>query len=241
MLNLFIVAAGAFLAGLIQSVTGFGGAIVLMIVLPFFLPLKTATALAGLICIPMCIRIAVVYREKLELKKIPLPLILYMVSSTICIRIAAGADLERFKFAFGVVLILLALYFTLFSGRFHLKPGIKGAVVCSLLSGVTGGLFGMSGPLMVIYYLSAIEDKKAYLGTISLMFAVIESYSAAVRAASGMIGMDMIPWIISGFAAILAGCAVGEKIVDQLNSAAMKRCVYTVLAVAGIITCVKAF
>lgn len=240
MLSLFIVAIGAFLAGLIQSVTGFGGAIILMIVLPFFLSLKTATALAGLICIPACIRVAVVYRKQIARDQILLPLVIYMISSTICIRIAAGTNLEQYKFIFGVLLVLLAIYFSLFSGKITIRPGLGGAVICAGLAGVTGGVFGMSGPVLVLYYLSILEEKRAYLGTISLLLAIIEIYSAGVRLMNGMIDMSMISWIVCGFIAIMAGSRLGEAIVDRINGAVLKKCVYVVLAAAGIITCIKA-
>lgn len=238
--NFIIVVLAALAAGFIQSVTGFGGALVMMMALPYFVAMKTATALSGLICIPMCIAVALRYRSQIQGKLVAVPTVIYLASSTLFIRVAATINLDSIKAVFGIFLILLSVYFMFFSGRLNLKGDLKTALVCAGLSGLTGGLFGVGGPFLVLYYLSVTTDKKAYLGTINLVFMITESYSAAMRCMNGLITPDLFPVILGGFCAVLAGSSLGGRMVDRLDGERMKTCIYLLLAVSGAVTFLRA-
>lgn len=238
--KLMIVSAAALAAGFIQSVTGFGGALVMMMVLPYFVAMKTATALGGLICVPMCIAVALRYRREVQVRQAVFPTAVYLVSSAVFIRIAASINLDSLKAAFGILLVALAAYFQFFSGKLNLKGDLKTAFVCAALSGLTGGLFGVGGPVLVLYYLAVTKDKKSYLGTINFVFAITESYSAVVRSINGLITGNLLPLILAGFCAVLLGSFLGARVVDRLDGERMKRFIYLLLAVSGAITFLRA-
>lgn len=237
---LTVVMVTAFLAGFIQSVTGFGGAMVLMMALPYFVPLKTATALAGFICVPMCIAVAVHYKDCIRPKLVILPTIIYLISSAFFIRLAASIDLEQLKAVFGLMLIGLAIYFNFFASKFKLKPNFSNALFCAGFSGLTGGLFGIGGPLLVLYFLAVTDDKKAYLGTINMVFAITETYSAAIRFCTGILTGNLLPIILCGFLTVVLGSFLGGKIVDRLDGNKIRKLVYLLFAVSGLVTFVKA-
>lgn len=237
---LIVVMIVAFLAGFIQSVTGFGGAMILMMALPYFVSLKTSTALAGCICIPMCIAVAVRYRDGIRLKLIIVPTIIYLISSAVFIKLAASIDLEQLKAAFGLMLIGLAVYFNFFAGKFQLKPNFRNALLCAGFSGLTGGLFGVGGPLLVLYFLAVTDNKKAYLGTINLVFAITESYSAVMRFFNGILTTDLLPIILCGFITVVFGSFLGGKVVDKLDGDKIRKLIYLLLAVSGLTIFVKA-
>ncbi len=235
-----VVVLTALTAGFIQAVTGFGGALVMMMTLPYFVPMKTATALAGLVCVPMCISIAYRYRSKIQIKKVLLPTAIYLVSSAICIHIAARINLDSLKAVFGLLLIGLAAYFTFFSAKLNLKGSFKSALICAGLSGVTGGLFGIGGPLLVLYYVAVTQDKEEYLGTMNFIFMITESYSAGMRYLNGLITPDLYTTILFGFVAMVAGSLVGSRVVAKLDGNKMKKGIYLLLAVSGAITFIRA-
>lgn len=236
---LFIMLS-AFLSGLVQAITGFGGAIVMMMFLPIFLSMNVAPALAGVICIPTCITIAIKYRKKIVGKYVIAPTLIYLVSSGICIKIASLVDLDGLKAVFGLLLVGLAAYFSFCSNKLELEPNLITAFLCASISGVTGGLFGIGGPLMVLYYLAIAKDKEEYLGTINLVFTVTESYSAIVRYYNGILSPDLLPFILSGFAAVLVGRYFGSKVIDRIDANLMRKCIYILLAAAGVLTFLNA-
>lgn len=235
-----VVLTMALAAGFTQSVTGFGGAMLLMMVLPYFVPMKTATALAGLICVPMCIAVAWHYRRHIRLQLVVLPTFIYLLSSAYFIHLATAIDLERLKAVFGLLLIGLAVYFNFFAGRLQIKANLKNALLCAGFSGLTGGLFGVGGPLLVLYYLAVTEEKEAYLGTINFVFAITESYSAGMRFYNGLITTELFPVILGGFVTVVLGSCLGGKVVDRLEGSKVRKLVYLLLAVSGMVTFMKA-
>lgn len=236
----FVVMVTALAAGFIQAVSGFGGAMVMMMTLPYFFPMTISTALAGMVNVPILALLAWRYREKINVKMVFLPAVTYLIVSGICIKIASLIDLDGMKAIFGLLLIALALYFNFFSNRIRIKANVASALICGGISGVTGGLFGIGGPLMVLYYLSTTKDKGVYLGTINLLFTITESYSAIMRFANGIISLDQGVPIVCGFAAILVGQQVGSRVVDKLDGEKMKKIIYLLLGLSGLITFIRA-
>lgn len=235
-----IVMLTATAAGFIQAVSGFGGALIMMMTLPFFFSMGISTALAGLICVPMCITIAWKYRKKIRLELVLVPAVIYLVVSGICIKVAAAINLDSLKAVFGILLIGLAVYFNFFSSNLHIRADFKTALICAGISGITGGLFGIGGPLLVLYYLATTDDKESYLGTINLVFSITEGYSAIMRYCSGLISMDQGSLILLGFVTILIGRYLGSRVVDRLDGEKMKKCIYLLLALSGLVTFLRA-
>ena len=237
---LLVILLTALVAGFVQSVTGFGGAVVMMMTLPHFFPMKISTALAGLLTIPMCLELVWMYRQKIHPRKVLFPALIYLLSSGFFIRLAAGIDLEGLKAAFGLLLMALAAYFNFFSQRIHIRANVPTALVCGGFSGLTGGLFGIGGPLMVLYYLSTTKDKEEYLGTINLLFTITESYSALLRYQHGFFSSVQGNLILCGVVAILIGRCFGSRVVDRLDGEKLKKLVYLLLALSGLITFLRA-
>ena len=87
------------------------------------------------------------YRKKIQLKAVLLPAVIYLISSGISIKVAASMNLDSLKAFFGLLLIALAVYFNFFSAKLQIHADFKSALICAGVSGVTGGLFGIAGPL----------------------------------------------------------------------------------------------
>ena len=235
-----IIMLTALAAGFVQAVSGFGGALIMMMSLPYFFTMKVSTALAGFICVPMCAALAWKYRKKIDLKMVVVPAVIYLFSSGICIKIASQINLDSLKAVFGLLLIALAAYFNFFSAKIKIEANLITALVCAGVSGVTGGLFGIGGPLMVLYYLSTTDDKETYLGTINLVFTITEGYSAIMRYCNGLISLEQSTLILCGFVAVLAGRYFGSRLVDKLDGEKMKKFIYLLLALSGFVTFVRA-
>lgn len=227
------------IAGMLQAITGFGGGIIIMIVLPNLISMNLAPAISGVICTPLAWSIAFKYRKWCNFKKIILPTIFYIVASTIAIKISTIIDMNALKPVFGIFLILLAIYFMLFSNKIHIKGTILSAFVCSVISGALGGLFGIGGPLLVLYFLAISDTKQEYLGNINGVFAITTLYQMIARIAAGILTLQTIPMIIIGIIGILIGRFWGSKVVDRLDVEKMKKIIYIFLAFAGTITVIN--
>ena len=230
------IVAAAIVAGIIQTVTGFGAAVLLMLVMPYFFNMIAAPAVTSAITLGFTVTLAWKFRKYIDLKACLFPTLIYQLCSIAGIGLAKNLNLEHLSVAFGVFLVVLAIYFFAFSERIKVQANRKTAAVCALISGITAGFFGIGGPLMAIYFISATEDKQSYIGTLQFLFAFTNIVNLLVRIANGIFTVDLLPAVFLGFAGITVGKLVGLRILDKINPGRIKKLVYAFVGISGILS-----
>lgn len=226
----------SFLAGFVQSAAGFGAAVIIMALFPFFFSLTDAATLSNVITMWLAAAVFWRYRKHVLLRELLLPALIYGVVSTLAIGLCRQADVRMLKRWFGVFLIALSLYFLLISGRFQLKRGTAASSVCAVISGITGGLFAIGGPPLSLYYVSVMPDKESYLGTLNALLLITVVMNVAARLFGGFYHTEQIPYLLLGSAAILCGSVLGGKLIERLSMETMKKGVYLLMLVSGVYT-----
>lgn len=235
--NMLFVFLPATVAGLIQATTGFGAGIFMMLFFPMFLPMIQCSALSSAIGLINTVTMAIMYRKYAQPKLIVLPAIIYFFFSTVCIWYSTQIDLAAFKPFFGLFLSVLGLYFLFFSQRIKLKGTWKSAAVCSSLSGIASGFFGIGGPPMVLYFLSLTgDDKYTYLGTLQLFFLITSIQGVATRALNGIYTPELLMLVPIGMLGSFIGTRFGTKIVKKLPVERLKVIIYAFLCLSGLAT-----
>lgn len=231
-----IVFLGAIAGSVVQATTGFGCGIVLMLFLPSIFPLLQASAASVSICVVLAATIAVRYRHHVTAKKLILPCACYIITSTISIRISTGLDLRALSVAFGVFLILLAFYFVLGKGKvtLHTSPAI--AVMAASASGVMGGLFGIGGPLMALYYLTSTDSKEEYIGILQSFFTISTTVATITRIYHGIYTLALLPMTLCGVVGVVIGGRIGSRILHRINAKMLTQLVYAIMGISGLIT-----
>ena len=159
-----------------------------------------------------------------------------MIGCWISIRYTLGFDPRHLKFAFGIFLIIVGIYFLRFSDRVKVKDTIPVMFVCSFVSGLCNGIFGIGGPLMVLYYLAACDSMDEYVGNIQCVFLVTDIYCLGLRAQEGIFTTALIGPSVVGIVAILIGQVVASKIVSKIKDESVIRfCTYLMVCVSGVI------
>lgn len=226
-------------AGIVQSVTGFGAGIVIMMFLPMYLPMNVAPAISNGAAFPLALAILFQYRKVTNYRLALVPIAIYMTISTIAIKISATINLDCLQIVFGFLLVALSGYYLMFSGKIVLKESPLTAALCGILSGLMGGFFGIGGPPLAIYFLSTTKSKEEYLGTINFLFSITSTYQFFARIRVGLFTTAQIPMLLTCILMILIGRFAGSRIVDRINAEQLKKCVYVFLGFAGITTIVS--
>lgn len=235
-----VVTLAALVAGVVQTVTGFGAGIIMMLFFPLFLPILKASALSTLITLYLTISLTIQLRRSADRGSILLPLFIFFVTSAAAIRLASTMETRLLSLIFGFFLVALALYFSVAAKSIRLQATHKNCAICAALSGCASGFFGISGPPMVIYYLAALgDDKTRYLATTQLFFCLSSLYTTGVRIAHGIITPDLLPLALCGMLGIFFGKRIGLAVLSRIDADTMKRFIYIFLALAGVITVVK--
>lgn len=235
------VAVSALAAGVIQSVTGFGAAVVMMLVVPQFLGMAKAPALISSICIFLSILLAWKFRKKIDVRKTLMVAALYIMVSTVTIWVSASWDLDFLSLIFGLFLIVLSAYYLLLAKKLTITPTPVSTVVCSMLSGLFGGLFSTGGPIASILFMGMTKDKISYIANIQFLFVMTNMSNTVVRIMRGVYTPDMIPLTVVGILGINLGKMIGLKVLDRIDIDLMRKLIYAFIGVSGVINVYKYF
>ena len=235
----FVLPLIAALGGIIHTITGFGSGIVMMLFLPSFLDMAAAPALSSSINLFLSLILAFKFRKTIRIRMFLLPLIPYLIGSTMAINALSGFDMRMVAISFGVFLIILSLYFTFVAKRVSVTPNWQTAVLCGGISGVTAGLFGIGGPLMALYFLAITDSKEEYTGNLQCMFTCTCLCNTMTRISRGYYTLDLIPLTILGLIAINVGKALGLKLLDKMDADLVRKVVYLFVGVSGVLKVVQ--
>lgn len=233
--SLVMVVVAGVLAGFVQGVSGFGAGIIAMTVLPLTYGVVTGSAISVSMGLPFLASMVWRYRAHVRPARAVVPALLFMAVSSMCVLVARSVDAVFLKGALGAFLVALSLYFLFLRNASEgMGMGIVPSIACIVISGACDGLFGIGGPLMVVYYLARTSDKRAYLGTLQLFFLVTTLWGVGFRASQGIILPVVVPVIVIAAAAQLAGQQLANRVVDRLDTAAIRRVTYVLIGFAGL-------
>ena len=235
-MEIIIVALSAFSAGIVQTVSGFGGSLVIMLFLPAIMSLMDAITLNQTIMIVLDISLIITYRKSFRFRQVILPAAVSLIFTTLFTDIAMMVNVKTMKLLFGIFLVCVSIYFWFFSHKVKASPSRTVGCVCGALSGTANGLFGIGGPPIAVYYLAVSDSKDAYIGTTQFFFLIVTLYTIAFRYSKGLICEGFWQYSLLGIAAILTGKLVGKKINNRISPETMKKCVYICLFVTGLST-----
>ena len=167
-LFIFLLSIGA---SFVQRTTGFGFGIFIMTMLPFFLPTYgEATTLSGLLAITTSAVIVWRLREHVIGKRLWTILLTFIIVSTIAIFALKRIEDHILRQILGVALIVISIYFALFSQKIKLPTTKRVQVGAGTLSGLMGGFFGMQGPPAVLYFIQSEPSKEHYMAMTQTFF-----------------------------------------------------------------------
>lgn len=236
MMTYAIMALAALAGGIIQPLTGFGSAVILMVAAQYFFDITIAPGVVAAICMFQSGIMAWNRRKSIDLKQILPPIALYTVCSLAVINLLGSMDLHVLTAAFGGFLMLLALYFLFIAKRMSLKPGLAAGMLCSGFSGCCAGAFTVGGPMMALYFVAIARDKDTYVANMQFLFAATNLTNLAMRAVRGLYGAQYLPVTAVGVIFVLVGMVIGSALSKRMSGDVARQVVYIGVGVSGLVT-----
>ena len=236
MMTYAIMALAALAGGIIQPLTGFGSAVILMVAAQYFFDITIAPGVVSAICMFQSGIMAWNRRKSIDLKQILPPIALYTVCSLAVINLLGSMDLHVLTAAFGGFLMLLALYFLFIAKRVSLKPGLAAGMLCSGFSGCCAGAFTVGGPMMALYFVAIARDKDTYVANMQFLFAATNLTNLAMRAVRGLYGAQYLPVTAVGVIFVLVGMVIGSALSKRMSGDVARQVVYIGVGVSGLVT-----
>ena len=221
----------ALAGGVIQPLTGFGAAVIMMVAASAFYDMTIAPTIVALICMAQSGTMTWMYRKHIDVKQIALPIGLYTVCSLVIINLLGNFDLHVLTALFGAFLIALAAYFLLFAKRVKLdQPGLAAGLVCSAFSGCCAGAFTIGGPMMALYFVAIARSKETYVGNMQFLFFTTNLVNFTMRTVRGYFSAALLPMAGLGMVCILS---------RKMSGDVARQVVYIGVGVSGLVTLVQ--
>jgi uncharacterized membrane protein YfcA len=134
----------------------------------------------------------------------------------------------------GVLLILLSFYFIFISNRIRIKPTVRNGLISGSIGGVGAGLFGIGGPPVIVYLLSALDTKEEYRACISLHFAISGVTMGITRVFNKIITLQVLQYLVLALIALFIGIWLGNKIFRRLDDRSLRNIVYVFMVLSGL-------
>lgn len=227
--------AVAFASSTVHSSLGFGFSIIAMIFFTdIFALYPQATAVSGLLSILTSLLGAVRMRRHTRWRVLAPCVLGYFLTAPAAIHLSGVWDKGFALRLLGGMLVLLGLYFIFLGGRIRIRPTFANGLLAGAMSGIGGGFFSIGGPPLAIYFLSSLNDKQQYSGTMLSCITLTALYSATVRILGGVLTADLLPAIALGFLAVGAGAFVGGAVLKRLPLKGLRMCIYIIMMLAGL-------
>ncbi len=229
---LFLLSIGA---SFIQRTTGFGFGIFIMTMLPFLMPsYGEAVTLSGLLAITTSSVIVWRLRSYVCWQRLWVILLSFMLVSTAAIFVLKRIEDQTLRQILGVALIVISLYFILFSQRIKL-PTTKGVQVgAGTLSGLMGGFFGMQGPPAVLYFIQSEPTKVNYMAMAQTYFLLGNMMMTVVRAYNGFLTTTVLTDYCFGLGGVLIGTTLGAFVFRKIPTRLFRYIVYAYIGLSGV-------
>ena len=231
-----VMTLGTAAAGAVQTITGFGSVVLMMLMFPFFFNMLDAPSLALAINMLYCFVLCWKFRKSIDFKTALWPTLTY---SAVCFAVTGlvkGADLHALVMIFSCFLMALSLYLLFVSARVKVKkPGVGVGVAFGVLAGVSAGAFAIGGPPMAPYMMAATRDHKSYVASMQFLFVITNVVNLSGRMLSGMFDWTLWPYIAVGSVCILIGMKVGEAAAERIDPQKLRLAVYAFVGISGLI------
>ena len=233
-MKLIAVAFASFVAGFLQGCTGFGAVMIMMMILPFFYPMTDAVGIANSATLAGNFYVAYQYRKHYKIKTVLVPAIISMTVNGIAIMLSVNADKTLVKKAFGIFLVILAIYYLLFNkGKsWSLSMPLRLAMVVGFA--ITSAFFGIGGPLMAIYFMNTTQSREEYLGSIQFFFLMTSLFNIIFRTATGLLSKEHIIPILIGMIGVIVSGMISKPLVKHMNVKHAEILTYIFVGITGL-------
>ncbi|RJP55377.1 MAG: sulfite exporter TauE/SafE family protein [Anaerolineaceae bacterium] len=236
LLVFFIILSSSF----IHSSAAFGFSVFSMTLLPLLLPLITSAAIVKVALLTITIMMVMDLWKHINFRFIIVPVCFSLLGNSLGFYLLMTVDSEILKRILGGVLVITGVFMFLTKGKLKMKKTIAAGIGMGLLSGLAGGMFNLSGVVLVIYYYSVIEDKLEYAASLQATFVVTAVYGIILNMFYGNFSAPGVPGLaVITIVAVIIGCYLGLKVLRKINKQMIGNLSYIYMIIMGIVMAIN--
>ena len=234
-LDIILLLAGAFLAGIVTGLTGFGTALTAMA-----LWLYAITPLLAAPLVAFCSLASHLYTVRKIWPDMDVRAALPFVLGGV-LGIPAGVWLltwmsaDLFKLAVGVVLIGYPLFMLVARTPPVIADRGRGVeLAVGVASGLCGGFAGLSGPVLVVWSQLCRWSKQRARSILQLINMVILGIAIVAYGVRGLVSVELLKLVVLCVPATVCGSWIGLRLYQRIDQDSFKRVVLALLIASGL-------
>jgi uncharacterized protein len=222
-----------FAAYTIFGISGFGSALISIPLLAHFLPLTTVVPLMVLLDFSAAFTTGMRFRgdvERAEVKRVVPAMVVGVIVGVLLLSKVPG---EALVTVLGFFVAGYGAHRLLARGSPRRFPDVA-AHPTGLLGGMLGALFGVGGPVYVVYFASRIHDTARLRATLSVVFSLSTGFRIALFIVSGLLlDWRLLAAALALFPLMWFGTRLGQRLHLRLSQVALARFVSVLLIASG--------
>lgn len=228
-----LLATIVFLAALMQTLSGFGFALVVMPLLTLMMGLPTAVPLVSLIALTLYAVNLLRYRQSLNLGELKRLALAGALGVPVGLWLVAMAPETAVKFLLGLLLIAYALY-SLFNPSLAFVVPTGWGYGVGFISGCLGGAYNVPGPPVIVYGSLRQWPRNEFRAVLQALFLL---QGVLVVIGHGMMG-HMTTAVFTSYLvampALFLGIFIAAHLDDKINKTQFRKLVTGLIFVLGI-------
>ena len=132
-------------------------------------------------------------------------------------------------------MIAISIFSIRYSNRIKVHPTTTTGAFMGMIAGIGNGLFGIGGPPVALYLLSAQDSKESYLATIQCYFLLSNLSTIVIRTGHGALAWSDVPFVLAGWTGIATGTFIGLKVFQKISHHMLRRLVYGFVGISGVV------
>ena len=222
-----------FFAIFTQSVSGFGLALVSMPILAGLIGIRTATPLIVLVAILAELILLVRYRSVINVKAVWRMVLAGMIGIPLGVLALKYLDERIVLTALGALIVLYAVY-ALSKFKLPTLDGNSWPFGFGFISGVLGGAYNISGPLVIVYGDCRRWQPQEFKGNLQGFFLLGSVVAVVSHALAGNITREVLNLYLLSIPAIALGLVLGLSLDKFINPVIFRKIVLIGLVIAGV-------
>jgi uncharacterized protein len=231
----WLVAAAVFTGGIVRGFSGFGGALIFIPLSASIIGPKKAVAVFYLFDLLSATPYGYAFIPKCNKREVIPLIIAAWCTLPLGAWILGTADPLILRWVLSVIVIfMLCLLMT--GWRYKGTPTIPVSLGVGAFAGFSGGATGVSGPIVIAYWLSSLSAAAVIRANIMVFYSLVSTMMDIVLFIRGMFTFDVIVYALIAWPLYSGGLAIGARFFKGSSEGSYRTIAYILISVSALIS-----
>ena len=231
----WFVAAVVLVSGIVRGFSGFGGALIFIPLCAAIIGPKKAVAVFYLFDLLSATPYGYAYIPRCNKREVA-PLI---VAAWCLIPLGAwvlgSADPLYMRWALTTI-VLVMLVVVISGWRYKGTPTVPISLGVGSFAGFSGGATGVSGPIVIAYFLSSLSPAAVIRANIMVFYSLVSTVMSAIFFFKGFFTFDVVVYALIAWPLYSGGLAAGAKFFKGSTEGGYRLVAYVLIAASAIVS-----